>query len=185
MLDSPIIIIHDNSMKGKPTISQQLRRRRRALGLSLSGLARRADTSAATLSRYENGWSRFEVYTLRKLAMALGCDLRIELRPTARPRQALSRDEAVRRLARLFWDHELSTADLDVHEVWVAERVLEYGNLDDIHALRAALGEKRFLRTASMANRVSSRTRSLWQKILEKEGIQCTKKYSRNAAWDY
>jgi len=78
MLDEIAIITHDNSMKRKLTISQQLRRRRKALGLSLSEVARRADTSPATLSRYENGWTRFETYTLRKLAAALESTLRVE-----------------------------------------------------------------------------------------------------------
>ena len=155
------------------------------LGLSLSEVARRAGTSPATLSRYENGWTRFETYTLRKLAVALGCELRIDLCPrTSRTPAVCTTREACSRLKRLFWDHPLSEADLDDHPVWVMERVLEYGALEDIHTLGDTMGREAFLRTVSVADRVSPRTRSFWRQILEMEGISCTKKYSRNTAWN-
>jgi HTH-type transcriptional regulator / antitoxin HipB len=108
------------------TISEQIRERRRETGLSLAKVARRAGSSAATLSRYENGWMRFELYTLRKLALALDCDLAIDFRPKVRsPRAKLSRREVCKRLGRLFWDHKLTPGDLDAHRTWVVERVLE------------------------------------------------------------
>jgi transcriptional regulator with XRE-family HTH domain len=166
------------------SISEQLRQRRQELGLSLSDVARRAGTSAATLSRYEHGWTRFETYTLRKLAVALGCDLRIELRP--RSRRAPSRGRkanAQARLKRIFWDHPFTMADVRKYPVWVTERVLEYGTLDDVHALREAMGKRTFLRAVGEAHRVSRRTRNFWNRILELEGIPCTTKYSRNTAW--
>jgi transcriptional regulator with XRE-family HTH domain len=178
--------MYDNSMTGERTISQQLRKRRKALGLSLGEVARRAGTSAATLSRYENGWTRFQTHTLRKLACALDCDLSIVLRPrAAEPSRPRSRPAAaIRRLDRLFWDHRLTRADLEQHPVWVAERVLDYGTLDDVCTLRNLLGQRVFLDAAAAANRVSPRTRRLWQSILELEGIPCTKAYSRNTAWN-
>jgi transcriptional regulator with XRE-family HTH domain len=167
------------------SISQQLRTRRKALGLSLSEVARRADTSAATLSRYENGWTRFEIYTLRKLAAALGCELGIDLRPgTASRTSGANRGAVVRRLRRLFWDHPLTAGDIDEHPVWLVERVLDYGNLDDVRVLRAAMGKAAFLHTAARATRVSPRTRSLWKELLKREGIQCTRKSYRNTAWN-
>ena len=94
-------------------LSRQLKRARQEAGLTLSQLARRAHTSVATLSRYENGWGRFEVYTLRKLATALGCRLRISLERTrqARDDAASSDAEAFRNLKRLFWDHDLCEED--------------------------------------------------------------------------
>jgi transcriptional regulator with XRE-family HTH domain len=186
MLAPNAVIMHDNSMPMPETISQQLRRRRLELGLSLSGVARRAGTSPATLSRYEHGWTRFETYTLRKLAVALGCRLKIELCPKAErgPQGGRGRAKAETRLKRLFWDHPLKQADLEAHPVWVVERVLEYGNLDDIRVLREAMGKERFLSAVAEAQRVSPRTRSFWNKLLRLEGIPCTKKYSRNTAWN-
>jgi len=62
-------------MSGESTVSAQLRRRRQERGVSLGRLARRANTSVATLSRCENGWTRFELQTLEKLAAALDCRL--------------------------------------------------------------------------------------------------------------
>ena len=68
-------------MKNKLSISEKLRKRRLECGFSLSELARFADTSPDTLSRYENDWTRFEVSTLRKLDIALGCRLEIDFIP--------------------------------------------------------------------------------------------------------
>ena len=168
------------------TVSQQLRSRRQALGLSLSDVARRAGTSPATLSRYEHAWTRFETYTLRKLAAALGCELKIELCPRSPSESAgcSGRANVISRLKRLFWDHPLTADDLETHPVWVAERVLEYGALDDVHALRKAMGRAAFLKAAARAYRVSPRTRGFWRRILDLEGIPCTKKYSRGTAWN-
>jgi transcriptional regulator with XRE-family HTH domain len=185
-LDTPVLITHDNVMSEGGAVSEHLRRRRLELGLTLSEVAQRAGTSPATLCRYERGWTRFETYTLRKLASALGCELRIELRPKAArrgPSGHPSRAEARARLKRLFWDHPLTEADFEAHPVWLAERVLEYGNLDDIHLLRDVMGNAAFLQTVARAGRVSPRTRSFWSRVLELEGIACTRAYSRGTAW--
>jgi transcriptional regulator with XRE-family HTH domain len=172
-------------MSGTVTVSQQLLARRKALDLSLSDLARRAGTSAATLSRYENGWTRFETYTLRKLATALDCDLHIELRPkTERKRPPATYRTATLQLKRLFWDHSLREEDLRTHATWVVERVLDYGNLEDIGALLHCMGRKKFLITVASAHRVTPRTRQFWCQLLEMEGVSCTRKYSRNTAWN-
>ncbi len=173
-------------MKVKGGISEQLRHRRLALGLSLSEVARRAGTSSATLSRYENGWTRFETYTLRKLALALDCDLQITLcpKPRRKPHARSARDVASR-ISRLFWDHPLTADDLETHSTWVIERVLEYGGLDDIEMLRDLMGRRAFLNAVASASRMSPRTRKFWQHILEMEGIPCTRKYSRNTAWNF
>ena len=105
-------------------VSQQIGARRKRLGLSLSQLARRANTSPATLSRYENGWSRFEVSTLRKLATALDCDLVVKLQPRPRWVEQPTAEHAVQQLGRLFWDRDLTTSDIEEHALWVIERVL-------------------------------------------------------------
>lgn len=176
--------MHDNTVK-KRTISEQLRERRMALGLSLYDAARRAGTSAATLSRYESGWNRFETRTLRKLATALDCDLEITLRPKGgKRRKAVDGRSAVAQLKRLFWDYPVKATDLRRRTVWVAERVLEYGNLNDVRMLQQTLGRESFLAAVSAAERVSPRTRNFWCQMLEQEGVPCTKKCSRNIAWN-
>ena len=174
------------AMNGMGTVSEQLKQRRQEAGLSLSELASRVGTSAATLSRYEHGWTRFETYTLRKLATALGCELQIEFvaKPNVSPSR-MSKTKAVGQLSRLFWDHHLVASDLDRHPVWVVERVLEYGALADVRALMAVYGKDQFLAMAAQATRVSPRTANFWRNLLEQEGIPCTKKSSRNTAWDY
>ena len=176
--------MHDNIMTRRESISEQLRRKRLELGLSLSEVARRAGTSAATLSRYEHGWTRFETYTLRKLALALDCNLEIALSPKVRSRpSACNARDVVSRIRRLFWDHALTTDDIERHPVWVVERVLEYGRLDDVAMLRDLMGRRAFLTAVASASRTSPVTRNFWQHMLNMEGIPCTKKYSRNTAW--
>ncbi len=165
-----------------PSVSAQLRKQRKARGETLETVARRAGTSAATLSRYENGWTRFEVATLRKLAAALGCDLRIELQPRE-PGRDTSPAQAVAHVRRLFWDRALRPGDLRRHPVWVVERVLEHGQLDDVRVLARAMGRDAFLAAVSRARFSSERTRGFWTQILALEGRSCTRAFCRSTAW--
>lgn len=166
-------------------ISVQLKHRRKQLGLSLGDVARLAGTSVATLSRYENGWTRFETYTLRKLAAALSCDLSIELCPRiARCGRQSSRRTGASRLQRLFWDHRLTAADMKACPIWLVERVLEYGTLEDVRFLRDTMGREAFLRAAGKSTRLSPRTGSFWRQMLRMEGIPCTRTFSRDTAWN-
>ena len=164
-------------------ISDALKRRRQELGLSLTQLARRANTSAATLSRYEHGWRRFELYTLEKLAAALECRIRIEFEPrVSPPTKSRDRRAVVRRLRRLFWDRPLQGRHFDEYPSWVVQRILEYGALGDVHDLVHILGRQRFLEEAAKVRFTSVRTESLWREILKKEGVACTRKSSRDKA---
>jgi transcriptional regulator with XRE-family HTH domain len=163
-------------------ISRQIGARRRRLGLSLSQLARRADTSPATLSRYENGWSRFEVSTLRKLATALDCDLVVKLQPRPRWVEQPAIEHVVQQIGRLFWDQILAPSHLEEHPLWVVERVLEHGNLGDIRILTAFFGRETLLRLVGEARLSSERTRVFWHQVLEREGVACTRKFSREEA---
>jgi transcriptional regulator with XRE-family HTH domain len=163
-------------------ISRQIAARRKDLGLSLTQLARRAGTSPACLSRYENGWARFEVATLRKLATALRCDLVVSLEPRQTSSSRPRRSEVVRTLGRLFWDQPLTARHLKEHPLWVVERVLEYGNLNDVRILAEFIGREDFLQLAREARFSSDRTRVFWQQVLEREGMTCTRKFSREEA---
>ena len=174
--------MYDNSMTELWNISRQIGARRKRLGLSLSQLARRVNTSPATLSRYENGWSRFEVATLRKLATALDCELVVELRPRPRWVETPAPEDVVRQIGRLFWDQKLTADHLEEHRLWVVERVLELGSLGDVRMLAAFLGREELLRLAAEARFSSDRTRAFWRQVLEREGMQCTRKFSRTEA---
>lgn len=150
-------------------------------GLSLRTVARRAGTSAATLHRYESGWSRFEVFTLEKLARALDCRLEIRLVPSARTRRP-ARARAIRTLARLFWDRRLRAEDLARHPAWVVARVLEYGQRADVRCLIGALGRERFLEVLAGVHLAEPKTRRLWEELLKLEGRRCTRRFSRKEA---
>ena len=162
-------------------LSSELRSRRQALGLSLKQVARRAGTSVPTLSRYETGWARFELKTLRKLATALGCRLRLTLVPEAETTGEPVSDTSSR-IRRLFWDAQLDESDLDCHPRWVTTRVLEFGNLDDVRFLVQRYGTRRFLDLTATARFSSRRPWVFWRSILELEGIPCTNAFSRPAA---
>ena len=88
-------------------------------------------------------------------------------------------------LRRLFWDHTLEESDFKEHPVWVAERVLEYGTIEDVVRLREVLGKAQFLDVVARCRRMSAHTLSFWSKILELEGVSCTKRFSRSTAWNY
>jgi transcriptional regulator with XRE-family HTH domain len=163
-------------------ISSQLAARRRALGLTLAQLARRADTSPATLSRYENGWARFEISTLRKLARALECDLVVRLEPRRRNTGKSSREAVIKTLRRLFWDQRLTPRRFEDNPAWVVERVLEYGSLDDLSRLIGWMGREAFLDQVSRARFSSDKTRAFWQQMLAREGIPCARRFSREEA---
>lgn len=60
-------------------IGLQIRQLRKRRGMTLQQLADRAGTSASALHRYEAGWDRFEVATLRRIATALGAHLDVRL----------------------------------------------------------------------------------------------------------
>lgn len=148
----------------------------------MNELARRADTSPATLSRYENGWSRFEVYTLRKLATALGCRLVVKLEPQEEPSERVTTSEVVERLGRLFWDQRLTSRHLKDHPLWVVGRVLEYGNLNDVRLLVRLMGREAFLRHVGEVRFETEKTRDFWRTILEREGLPCTSESFRREA---
>jgi transcriptional regulator with XRE-family HTH domain len=172
-------------MSQTETISVQLQRRRKQLGLSLADAARRAGTSQPTFSRYERGWNRFEIQTLRKLAAALGCELVIRLSPRApRGGKPLARDAVVKRLSRLFWDHRLCGRDFARHPVWVVERVLEYGDLEDLRAIRSLMGAASFLDAVGQARLSSAKTQNFWKQMLAMEGRKCTRAFSRDTVWN-
>ncbi len=163
-------------------ISMKLKKRRLEIGLSLHQVARRADTSTSTLSRYENGWQRFELYTLRKLATALGCRLKVDLEPIDIPSTKVRKTQGIRDLQRLFWERTVTVRDLEDYTLWVLERVLEYGSLGDVRFLQAHMGRRRFLESVTRIRFKSAKTENFWNRILQREGVSCTKKSSRKEA---
>jgi hypothetical protein len=136
----------------------------------------------AAVHRYENGWSRFEVRTLEKLATALGFRLDLALRPRGPRSRRESRREVARRIRRLFWDRELRTADLDRYPRWVVRRVLTLGQLDDVRSLIGYYGREPFLDIVAGIEWDSATTRAFWQAVLEREGRGCTTRFSRGEA---
>lgn len=160
----------------KVNISEQLKKMRIQRGLSQSELARRVGTSVPTISRYENYWKRFELYTLDKLATALGCRLRIELEPVDGGRYTDDRRGAIARLGRLFWDRELLVSDFEEYPRWVIKRVLEYGAWDDVQEIFRIYGKKKLLDNIAAINFGSVRTSIFWKAMLKQEGRPCMKK---------
>lgn len=153
-----------------PLIGPQIRKLRTSRGLTLQQLAQRAGTSAAAIHRYETGWDRFEIATLRRIALALGGHLEVRLLAddpcpvSARP----AKREILKLLAPLFWDKPLTSADLDGHPLWVLCQVLMYGNRKQVQALRRYFGDD-WIRKAIALRTVDNRTRGYWELILGRE----------------
>ncbi|MCU0223749.1 MAG: helix-turn-helix domain-containing protein [Acidobacteria bacterium] len=157
----------DKYEEATPVLGSQIRTLRRAAGLTLEGLARRTGTSAPTIHRYESGWDRFELATLRRIAAGLGASLEVRLVPGPGPaRDGRPSRAALRRLlAPLFWDRDLSTEDLETSQDWVLARVLTAGGLEQVRAVRAAFGDRAILRAVRRRD-VDARTRNYWRLIL-------------------
>ena len=155
------------------TVGHQIRLLRQGRGWTLAELARRAGTSGPALHRYENGWDRFELETLRRIAGALDARLEIRLVPAApptRPGRRVSARALVRGLASLFWDRDLRETDLARHAGWVLERVLTSGSWAQVRAARAYFGDEA-VRQALKRRGVDPRTRHYWRLILgERDG---------------
>ena len=148
-------------------LGARIREMRTARGLTLAALGERAGTSAPTLHRYESGWDRFEVATLRRIAAALDATLEIRIvtgvdRPA---RKARSPRALVRLLAPLFWDKPLREVDLVRHPTWVLTRVLMAGDKDQVRAARAWFGDEP-IRSAAKRRGVDARTRNYWRLML-------------------
>lgn len=156
--------------EGQAPIGFQIRARRRERGWSLAELARRAGTSAPTLHRYESGWERFELATLRRLAAALGVHLNVSLgrvrSETAESRP--SREHLAGLLRALFWDRPLQPQDIDEYPQWVLRRVLMFGDRVQVEASRRCFGDDA-VRKAAAHRETDERTRNYWGLILGPE----------------
>lgn len=164
------LIMYDNNVGPcAPPLGQQIRRLREARGWTLAELARRAATSGPTLHRYESGWDRFELATLRKIASALGARLDVRMVPaqrltlrSGRP----SRKSLVQQLSSLFWDRELTEADLAEYPEWVLGRVLMFGNRSQAAAVRKHFGDEAVRRAVGRRG-IEARTRAYWRLMLK------------------
>ena len=142
--------------------------------MTLQQLADKAGTSASALHRYETGWDRFEVATLRRIAMALGGHLEVRLVAGESPRtSAPSPTTLVSRLAPLFWDKRLTVEDLESHPVWVLSRVLMFGDADQVHASRSFFGDE-LVREAIGQRGIDPRTRVYWELLLGEQNASAS-----------
>jgi transcriptional regulator with XRE-family HTH domain len=156
------------SQAGEATVGHQIRRLREARGWTLSHLARRAGTSAPALHRYEGGWDRFALTTLRKIAFALGARIDVRLVPARRggpPSRRPSRRRLVKSLSPLFWDKDLVERDLEEYQGWVISRVLVFGNGKQAAGVRRYFGDEAILGALGRRD-IDARTRNYWNQIL-------------------
>lgn len=152
-------------------IGAQIRALRVSKGWSLAELARRVGTSTPALHRYESGWDRFGLATLRRVAHALGASLEIRLVPNgpSAPRSRPTTQDMVRLLRPLFWDKPLAVSDLIDHRAWVLARVLLFGDRTQVEAARWFFGDEAIVE-ALQRREVDGRTRAYWNVILDDEG---------------
>jgi len=162
------ILMNDKSMiEPAALLGAQIRRLRKCKRLSLSELAGFAGTSPSALHRYESGWERFEVRTLRRVATALEARLVVWLQPlrdtAASPPETAT--QLVVRWRPLFWDVDLEALHLEENPQWVLRRVLAFGDWEDVHQARLFLGDDAVRRAAEHRS-VDVRTRRFWQLVL-------------------
>jgi transcriptional regulator with XRE-family HTH domain len=166
--------VHDNIDGVVPrSIGAQIRSLRLARGWSLAELARRVGSSAPTLHRYEGGWDRFELATLRKIASAFGARLEVRLVSDSAAGgvpAGCSPRELLKLIAPLFWDRELQPDDLERYPDWVLERVLMFGDWKQMVAARRFYGDAAVARAAERRG-VDARTRNFWNTVLEGDAV--------------
>jgi len=140
--------------------------------LSLNALAMAAGTSPSALHRYESGWERFELGTLRRLAVALDSRLVVSLEPIRDSRSPgpETAAELVRRFRHLFWDVDLTAEHLQENPDWVLRRVLEFGDWDAVHQARLFFGDAAVQRAARHRG-IHARTRRFWEVVLGSEEV--------------
>lgn len=161
----------DNIHHSMTTIlGHRIRQLRKERGWSLAELARRAGTSAPTIHRYEGGWDRFELATLRKIGAALDVRVEVRLVGPAEPRRTrpYSPRQVVETFAPLFWDRDLVEDDLRQYPEWVLERVLAYGGRREVKVAREHFGES-VIRSTLKRRGVDDRTRNYWKLVLGEE----------------
>lgn len=134
--------------------------------MTLQQLADKAGTSASALHRYETGWDRFQVATLRRIATALGAHLDVRLIAGNPPTfERPSATSLIEQLSPLFWDKRLTTNDLNSYPLWVLSRVLMFGNADQARAARSFFGDGP-IRDAIGQRGMDVRTRAYWNLLL-------------------
>lgn len=154
----------------EPLLGPRLRELRRHKKLSLKALADEAGTSPSALHRYESGWDRFELRTLRRLARALDVRLVVSLEPREGP-AAPSRDSQARLagcLRPLFWDVDLVPKHITEYPNWVLRRVLQFGDWDQVRRAREFFGDEAVRRAVDHRS-MDERTRRFWNVVLRPE----------------
>jgi transcriptional regulator with XRE-family HTH domain len=159
--------MYDKKETPPALVGGQIRALRKSLGWSLSELARRAGTSAPSVHRYESGWDRFEMKTLRKIAAALGARLEVKLvkEETAQRMEETAPGKLVRILEGLFWDKKLTVKELEDYPEWVLSRVLMFGDFKQVGAARRYFGDKVLKGTLAMKG-IDEKTRNYWKLML-------------------
>jgi len=123
-------------------------------------------TSESAIHRYESGWDRFELRTLRRLARALDADLEIRLTPRQAVEPPADSGEMAARFAPLFWDVDLVAQHLLDHPQWVLRRVLQYGDLQQNRLARRFFGDEAVAEAAHHRS-LDPRVRRYWEVVLQ------------------
>lgn len=157
-------------MRIKPNVPEVpigplLRRLREDKGLSLNQLSEAAGTSISALHRYESGWDRFELRTLRRLARALDARVVISLEPRDAATEPHGPEELAAHLAPLFWDVDLTPRHLVDYPQWVLRRVLEYGSIRQNRWARRYFGDDA-VAAAARHRSISPQVRRFWEVVL-------------------
>lgn len=162
------------SVDPKP-LGQQLRDLRLRAGLTLAEVARRAGTSIPTMHRYESGWDRFSIQTLRNLAAALEADLQVRLIPRrldtdlGTEPEKLPRDpeELMPLIEDLFWERDLDAEAISRYPVWVLVRVLNMGSLRQVRSSVGFFGRD-VLQEALGSRDLDPRAKRFWRIYLRR-----------------
>lgn len=75
----------------------------------------------------------------------------------------------------LLWDIDISTIDLDKHYKFIIERVIEYGDIEEVKWMQSTFSKDQIIETLKTSKRISAKSGNFFaiKYNLSKEELEC------------
>lgn len=77
----------------------------------------------------------------------------------------------------LFWDVDKATLDIKEHANFIIDRILAYGDLDDVAWARKTFGDEALTRRTATSRVLNNKSRSFWCLYYHLDKNICTPKF--------
>ena len=79
----------------------------------------------------------------------------------------------------LFWDVDLKELNLEKNEKFVVERILAFGDTDDVRWASEQYGKDKLRQYARVSNKLNSKSQFFWCQYFNLPQTECKKKQSQ------